>query len=251
MTDYDVTDDYRLQVIGIVESPFKEKFGTPRQAGLVKEAVGWIRMLSPFDSPDMFDAITGFSHLWLTFIFHQVVNQSTGSQRSWQIKVRPPRLGGNQKVGVFASRSPFRPNHIGLSAVELLGIDREQGVRLQVRGLDLMEGTPILDIKPYLAYADSIPVARSGYASEAPTQQLDVSFSRDAMDALSMQANQQHLVALIQAVLRLDPRPGYRVGDEPDRIYGVRLDELDVRWKVAGRVAEVVEIVVIRSDHPC
>jgi len=219
-------DSYPCEVIGHVESPFKEKFGIPRQPGLVA-AEGNLRMLPPYDDPVMFEGLDGFSHIWLTFVFH--ANRAQG----WQPRVRPPRLGGNARVGVFASRAPFRPNHLGLSVVELLAIDNRDGVRLRLRGLDLLDGTPVLDIKPYVPYTDGIEGAVGGFAPAAPEARLAVAFTAEAEAQL---AGRSQLRALIVETLSLDPRPAYHA-DDPGRVYGVRLVDVDVRWRVvAGRI---------------
>ena len=150
--------------IGIVRSCFTEKFGVPRQSGLVSDATGCVEMLPPFDEADVFRGLEGFSHIWLFWHFHAI-----RADAAWQTTVRPPRLGGNRRIGVFASRSPYRPNPIGLSAVRLERISRDCGrLRLHLRGLDLIDGTPILDIKPYLPYTDAIETARAGYDEDAP-----------------------------------------------------------------------------------
>jgi tRNA-Thr(GGU) m(6)t(6)A37 methyltransferase TsaA len=224
-----------LQIIGLVQSPFKEKFGIPRQPGLVDMVEGRVVMQAPFDDPLMFAGLEDFSHVWLSFLFHDVMDQG------WRPRVRPPRLGGNQQVGVFASRSPYRPNHLGLSVVRLLGVDKSAGVSLRVRGLDLLDGTPVVDIKPYLPYVDSIPHASGGFAPGAPSEALEVVFSPKAREALADIADLK-FEQLIARLLALDPRPAYRRREESERIYGMRLEDFNITWKVAGGQLEVLEI---------
>ncbi len=227
---------YPLQPIGIVESCFCEKFGIPRQPGLVAAAQGRLRLLPPFDHADTVRGIEQFSHLWLTFVFHQTAEQG------WKPLIRPPKLGGNARVGVFASRSTFRPNPIGLSVVELLEVDTTSGVCLTIGGLDLLDGTPVLDIKPYLPYADSLPQATGGYAPPAQRFIEQVSWTTQAQQALqqlSPDPSQDH--ALITALLQQDPRPGYQ-HTESERIYGMQLKVGNVRWRVLPQGAEVIDI---------
>ena len=219
--------------IGRVRSPYRQKFGIPRQSGLVPEAEGWVDMLPPFDRPELFSGLEGFSHIWVVFIFHGVRRQG------WRTRVRPPRLGGNVTRGVFASRSPFRPNHIGLSALELLEVHTTGSVALRVRGLDLLDGTPVLDIKPYLPYADSLSHASGGYAQQAPTQRLRVDFSPQATAAIAQQQDPAGLASLIQATLALDPRPAYRRVNADDGVFGLMLADFDVRFRVCDGLAEV------------
>lgn len=224
-----------FQIIGLVESPFKEKFGIPRQPGLVSEAEGRVVMQAPFDDPLMFSGLEDFSHIWLSFLFHDVMDQG------WRPRVRPPRLGGNQQIGVFASRSPYRPNHLGLSVMRLLEVDNSAGVSLQVQGLDLLDGTPVVDIKPYVPYVDSIPHASGGFAPDAPAETLEVEFSSKAAEALAEIADPK-LEQLLTRLLGLDPRPAYRRGDDSGRIYGMRLADYNIIWKVEDGQLEVLEI---------
>ena len=225
----------KLNIIALVESPFKEKFGIPRQPGLVDEVEGRVVMQAPFDDPLMFSGLEEFSHIWLSFIFHDVADQG------WRPRVRPPRLGGNQQVGVFASRSPYRPNHLGLSVVKLLEVDTSEGVSLRVQGLDLLDATPVVDIKPYLPYVDSITGASGGFAPHAPSAALKVVFSSKARKALEAAADPK-LERLITSLLALDPRPAYRRKDDSDRIFGMRLGEFNITWQVSSGKLEVLEI---------
>lgn len=225
-----------LQAIATLHSPYREKFGIPRQPGLV-DVLSTVELLPPYNRPEAVRGLEAFSHVWLSFVFHGVTRQG------WKATVRPPRLGGNQRVGVFASRSTHRPNPLGLSVVELVAVQSDaQGVRLLVRGADLLDGTPIIDIKPYLPYVDSLPDARAGYAPEAPEARLAVGFSEQASAWLESQENvYPELKNLLIQVLALDPRPAYKE-DEPDREYGVALYDLNIRFVVRGQAAEVVQI---------
>lgn len=227
---------FNFQPIGIVHSPYREKFAIPRQPGLV-DVLSRVELLPPYNRAEAVRGLEAFSHIWLSFVFHGV------RQQAWKATVRPPRLGGNQRVGVFASRSTHRPNPIGLSAVELLEIQcDERGVQLLIRGADLLDGTPIIDIKPYLSYSDSIPQARSGYAPEAPESRLEVSFSPQAMDFMAKSAgNYPELRRLLEQLLALDPRPAYHQ-DEAERLYGLALYDLNIRFRVEQGRAEVVSI---------
>lgn len=226
---------YEISPVAVVESPFKEKFGIPRQPGLVRAAEGYLRLLPPFDDPRSVDGLAEFSHLWVTFIFHACVDQG------WKAKVRPPRLGGNKEIGVFASRAPFRPNHLGLSVLEILAIEVGEEVRIKVTGLDLLDGTPIVDIKPYVSYSDALPDAQSGFAPVAPESQFEVEFTLEAAEQLKGVA--PNVKELIEQVLGLDPRPAYKKKAASDRVYGMRLADVDVRWCVKGLVAQVIDIV--------
>lgn len=229
--------------IGTVRSCFKEKFGIPRQPGLVPGSRGQIAMHPPFDQEDAFDGLEHCSHIWLQFVFHQSVDHH------WQPKVRPPRLGGNRSIGVFATRSPFRPNNLGLSVVRYLGWVRERGQLLvNIGGLDLLDQTPILDIKPYLPYVDHVPMARNDFAQEAPLV-MPVRFSDAAERACSVLAQDGGIDwrQLIIEVLQQDPRPAYHRTDS-QRVYGCRLYEHNVRWIV--RHEQGVEMADVLAVDP-
>ncbi|MGM0536141.1 MAG: tRNA (N6-threonylcarbamoyladenosine(37)-N6)-methyltransferase TrmO [Pseudomonadota bacterium] len=221
------SDAFRMTPIGIIESDFPEKFGIPRQPGLATAALASLVLLPPFDDPLAVRGLTAFSHLWLTFVFHLSPEQADPAR--WRPLVRPPRLGGNARIGVFASRSTHRPNRLGLSLVELVDIDTSRGVRLRLRGADLVDGTPVLDIKPYLPWAESRPGARAGFAPGTPPT-LAVSLSPGVEAVLAARPDGDSLRELIHQVLAQDPRPAYRKGAET-RIYGVRLRDLDVRFQ--------------------
>lgn len=231
---------YSFSPIGHIRSCFPEKFGIPRQPGLVPQARAMLKIEAPFNQSEAFRGLEAFSHIWLVFVFHASL------QQQWKATIRPPRLGGNRRVGVFASRSGFRPNAIGQSVVPLLGIEAEDhSILLHLGGVDLLDGTPVLDIKPYLPYADSIPDATAGYAPTAPKPCLSVRFSARAeaqCNALDP-ARYPDLKQLISGLLAQDPRPAYKDSDEP-QTYGMRLWELNVRFLVAGG-----EIIVETIDR--
>ncbi len=221
-------ESYSMQPIGYIESDFPDKFGVPRQPGLAAAARASLILVPPYDDPLAVRGLEAFSHLWLTFVFHH-------SPTRWTPLVRPPRLGGNAKVGVFASRSTHRPNRLGqslvkLCGVDIAGIDNRAGVRLALTGCDLISGTPVLDIKPYLPWAEALPDARAGYAPDPPPQ-LAVRFSAAAEATLATREDAASLRELIRQVLAQDPRPAYRKGAE-ERLYGVRLRDVDVRFQV-------------------
>ncbi|PMR76594.1 tRNA (N6-threonylcarbamoyladenosine(37)-N6)-methyltransferase TrmO [Billgrantia endophytica] len=228
-----------MQAIGHIESDYPDKFGVPRQPGLASAACATLILAPPFSDPLSVRGLEAFSHLWLTFVFHLSPEHDT---ERWTPLVRPPRLGGNAKIGVFASRSTHRPNRLGLSLVELAGIDTRGGVRLDLRGCDLVSGTPVLDIKPYLPWVEARPEASAGFAPEAPPQ-LPVGYSAEAETALAARSDGASLRELITQVLAQDPRPAYRNGAE-ERIYGVRLRDVDVRFR-AEATGERVRIQVV------
>lgn len=227
---------FSFSPIGTLHSPFREKFGIPRQPGLAPHATSRLVLHPPFASREAVTGLEGFSHLWLLFAFH------TTAAQGWQPSVRPPRLGGNERLGVFATRTMFRPNPVGLSAVELLGIvDGPAGVELLLRGADLLDGTPVLDIKPYLPYADSLPDARAGFAPSPPAL-LPVRWTDEALADAERLALAPDLRCLVDEVLAQDPRPAYRSGQDDGREYGVWLDRVNVRFAVRDGVARVLGI---------
>ena len=223
-----------LSAIAYVESPYRQKFAIPRQPGLVKSAHGIIHFTEAYAHPDCLRGIEDFSHLWLTFMFHETAAQG------WKPLVRPPRLGGNQRKGVFATRSTFRPNPIGLSVVELLAV---RDTTLVVAGLDLLHGTPILDIKPYLPYSDSIADALGGYADARPNSGMQVQFSAAAEAVLAQHTEQYpQLRALITEVLQQDPRPGYQREQNWQKEYGMHLYDFNIKWRVEDNLNQVISI---------
>ncbi len=228
---------YSLEPIGIIHSPYKEKFAVPRQPRLVSSATvnNWrCRVTSIVWKP--FAALNNFSHLWLLFLFDQ--NLAAG----WKPTVRPPRLGGNERVGVLASRATFRPNGIGMSSVELKGI-RQQGsqVFIDVGSVDLVDGTPIVDIKPYIPYSDSIPDAIGGYAESEP-ESIEVAFSDIALEELVKDKEVAYKKQVIKEVLAQDPRPAYKKSKVDNKEYGVRLFDWNVKFKIIAQLALVTSI---------
>lgn len=224
-----------LDPIGTVRSCFGGKFGVPRQPGLCPSAWGELLFHEAYRSPEAIRGIEGFSHLWLIFGFHETLDQG------WKPTVRPPRLGGNQRVGVFASRSTFRPNGLGLSLVRLEGIDTaaKNGPILMLGGLDLLDGTPVYDIKPYLPYAEAIPDAAAGFArDEIP--RLAVEIAPEAAGEFA--SLPQRAQAVIREALALDPRPPIRAQDSA-RIFGAILCGRDVRFTVNDGVCNIRTIV--------
>ena len=234
------------QPVARIRSPYRDKFGVPRQPGLVPEALATVELLPPYNRPEALRGIDEFSHLWLIFLFDRTAGAG------WKPMVRPPRLGGNRRVGVFASRSNFRPNPVGLSVVELVAVDEGRG-RLTVAGADLVDATPILDIKPYIPYVDALPEARAGFAPTPPQAVMTVAFTPEAeARCRALEGPERpNLRALIERLLGLDPRPAYhgggkggeaRGGDVAERRYGMRLYDLDLRWVVEGDRVRVVEL---------
>lgn len=224
--------------IGTIHSPYKEKFAVPRQPGLIEDGGGELHLLPPYNQAEAVRGLEDFSHIWVMFIFHQTM------EGGWRPTVRPPRLGGNARVGVFATRSTFRPNPLGMSLVELKGIRRQgQNVVLELGSLDLVDGTPIVDIKPYLPFAESHPEARAGFAQSAPVATMPVTFSASAEQQLLLNSvKYPHLRRFITQVLGQDPRPAYRKGEEAERDYAVHLLEFNVRWRVIDDVNHVLSL---------
>ncbi|WP_251317970.1 tRNA (N6-threonylcarbamoyladenosine(37)-N6)-methyltransferase TrmO [Flintibacter muris] len=215
-----------------IRSDFPEKFGIPRQSGLVDALTATVVFEPDYRDPSAFRGLEGFSHLWLIWEFSQA------RRVGWSPTVRPPRLGGNRRLGVFATRSPFRPNPIGLSCVRLVELrqDRELGPVLIVAGADLLDGTPIYDVKPYLPYADCKPEAVGGFAARPKEAELEV----DCPDSLLAAVPEDKRAALL-AVLAQDPRPQYQ--DNPDRVYGMSFAGLEVKFRVERKGLTVTEIL--------
>lgn len=230
---------YSFEPIGRIHSCFKEKFGIPRQPGLVPEAEASLEILPPYNRETAFKGLEDFSHIWILFVFHKCRPSSRPET------VRPPRLGGNRRIGVFASRSGFRPNPIGQSVVPLAGIrSGPNRLELLLTGVDLLDGTPVLDVKPYLPYADCVPAATGGFAGDRPDAALRVDFSADAA-ACCHQLQKEHypkLEKLIRRLLALDPRPAYHDGKTIKELYGMRLWDLNIQFRVkdSGILVETV-----------
>lgn len=219
-----------MEPIARIHNPYNEKFGVPRQSGLAEEVVSTIIFEEKYRVPEALRGIEEFSHLWLIWAFDRA------ERDTWSPTVRPPRLGGNQRVGVFATRSPFRPNAIGLSCVKLLSVEKTpEGPVLKVAGADLVSGTPIYDIKPYLPYADCKPEAVGGFTDRTEKRTVEVRFSESASAALSPEEK-----AALASVLRQDPRPAYQ--DNPDREYAFSFGGKNVRFSVRDGILTVSAI---------
>lgn len=227
-------NELTLPVIGIMRSPYKEKFGIPRQPNLVN-VESYIELLAPYNDELAFEGIHDFSHLWLIWQFHDNKNQDN---QKFKPQVRPPRLGGNKKVGVFATRSMYRPAPIGMSVVQFKKLFKEgDSLRLYVSGSDLLDGTPVIDIKPYIQYSDAVVEATSGYAQDKPIQKKVV-WSKTAEiqrnQLLDQQCVAESLIKELEQVLSFDPRPSYQ--NDPERIYGLSFGLLNVKFKVDTEV---------------
>ncbi len=226
---------YNITPVAIAHSPYGEKFATPRQPGLVASAQGKIELLAPFNQADAVKGLELCSHIWLEFVFHQCIDQG------WKSKVRPPRLGGNQKIGVFATRSTHRPNGLGLSVVKLDKIEAsDNGVVLWVSGLDLIDGTPVIDIKPYIPYSDALPDAQYSIAQDAPPH-VPVFFSDKSTQQLT---GKPQLRQFIEETLSQDPKPAFHKID-PERVYGALLMDHNVTWRYTYNTDNQVQIEVL------
>ncbi len=227
---------HTIEPIAVIESPYKEKFAVPRQPRLVPSATARVKLLGESNCPEAVRGIEQFSHLWLLFLFDQNL------QAGWKPTVRPPRLGGNERIGVLASRSTFRPNGIGMSAVELRGVSKQgDQIYLDLGSVDLVDGTPIIDIKPYIPYSDSIADALGGYA-EAEPEQTEVAFSAAALETLQRLPDGQVQQAVIGEVLAQDPRPAYKKNKPDMKEYAVNLYDLNVKFMVNGNLVTVTAI---------
>lgn len=226
-----MSEELVIHPIAHIYTDFKDKFGIPRQSGRAKSLCGKIVFEPQYQNPDALRELEGFSHIWLLFDF------SKSHRAEWSPTVRPPRLGGNRRVGVFASRSPFRPNPIGLSSVKLLNIEKTEteGYVLHVSGVDLLDGTPIYDIKPYLPFSDSHPDAKGGYSDEVCEVRLSVVFPKELLQKIPEEKREAVVECLAE-----DPRPAYH--DEPDRVYSMRFAEFDIHFKVENNVLQVTAL---------
>ncbi len=220
-----------IHPIAHIRTDFREKFGIPRQSGLVEALEAVVIFEPPYRVPDAVRGLEEFSHLWLIWEF------SRARRENWSPTVRPPRLGGNRRMGVFATRSPFRPNALGLSAVKLASVEPEgpQGPVLHVAGADLLDGTPIYDIKPYLPYADALPDASGGFAGQVERRLLRVDCPPPLMELIRPEKREALL-----AVLAQDPRPSYQ--SDPERVYGLGFAGMEIRFTVNGDVLTVTAV---------
>lgn len=220
-----------MKVIATIHTEFPTKFGIPRQSGIVESLQGTIVFEPEYRNPEAIRGLEEFSHLWLIWEFSEAIRET------WSPTVRPPRLGGNIRKGVFATRSPFRPNPIGLSSVKLekIGMDPKLGPVLHVSGADLMDGTPIYDIKPYITYTDSHPEAVCGFANKPAEYLLDVDFPEELLQQVP-----DHQRERLIAVLAHDPRPQYQ--DDPERIYGMAFADMEIKFKVNGMQLTVINL---------
>jgi tRNA-Thr(GGU) m(6)t(6)A37 methyltransferase TsaA len=225
-------EEVSMQIIARIRCDFPTKFGIPRQSGIVENLTARIVFEPPYRNPDALRGIDGYSHLWLIWQFSEAV------RKDWSPTVRPPRLGGNTRMGVFATRSPFRPNPIGLSSVRLVGLEEteHEGTVLLVEGADLMDGTPIYDIKPYLAFTDSHPDAVGGFTDAVKAKSLSVDFP----PALQEKLPPEKWKALL-GILAHDPRPSYQ--HDPARIYGMSFAGKEVKFRVEGETLFLLDII--------
>jgi len=219
--------DYTISAIGHIQSPYKQKFAIPRQPRLVPEAKAKLIFAPDFNREEFVRGLDEFSHIWLLFRFHETAD------KGYSAMVRPPRLGGNARKGVFATRATFRPNAIGMSAVKLEGIEYKNGqLSLLLAGIDLLDGTPIIDIKPYLPYSDSMPEASAGFADTRPETHMSVEFTPEVLDFIAQQTQYPDLQAFISNVLKQDPRPAYKKQKDGQQSYGMTLYNYNICWQV-------------------
>ncbi len=230
-------ETYQLSPVGYIRSPYKQKFAIPRQPRLVPEAKARLEFAPDFNREEFVRGIEEFSHLWILFRFHET------AEKGFSPMVRPPRLGGNERKGVFATRATFRPNAIGMSAVKLEGVEYKNGqLALLLSGVDLLDGTPVLDIKPYLPYSDALEGALAGFADTRPHTQMSVAFSPEAEAFIARQDAYPELKDFITQVLRQDPRPAYKKKKQGTQDYGMTLYDFNIRWHVDGEHNFVSEI---------
>lgn len=242
-----ILPSYTFDSIAVIRTPFRQRFGIPRQPGLVPEAKGIIKFKNDPDFQHALKGMEQFSHLWIVFVFH-----SHGGNK-WKPTIRPPRLGGKEKMGVLASRSPHRPNPIGLSVcgIEKIDLSASGGAEIHVTGVDLLDGTPILDVKPYIPYADAVPEANPGWAHEE-IKKTPVRFEPNALNQLQeIEAHgEKNLKALIEQLLSIDPRPGFQRRELPPEAehaqgkdFGLLVKEWDVHWKIEDQTFVVTALV--------
>jgi tRNA-Thr(GGU) m(6)t(6)A37 methyltransferase TsaA len=230
-----------MDVIATVESPYKEKFAIPRQPGIVTCAKGKVMFLPEYNHADIVRDIAQFSHIWVLFIFHQT------QDRGWKALVRPPRLGGNAKTGVLSTRSTFRPNPIGMSVVKLdsVSLTKGGGVTLEISGLDLIDGTPVIDIKPYIPYCDAILNAQAGFAQNSPETELRVHYGQSVKQQLQIiEEKHPDFSTLLSQVLSQDPRPAYKKNKPDSKVYGMALYQYNIEWHLIEE--NTIEIISIK-----
>lgn len=241
--------EYTIKPIAYIRTNLTGKFGLPRQSGVVPKLRGTIVFEPEYRDVNAVRGLEGFSHIWLIWQFSESVKTT---EKGFSPTVRPPRLGGNERVGVFATRSPFRPNNLGLSSVKLESIkfDDDLGPVITVSGVDLMDGTPIFDIKPYIAYADSHPYATEGFLADASELALEVEFSHEMRDAFIAhtkslgESEPEQLLEELTALLKNDPRPQYQ--DDPSRVYGLTFADADIKFTVDGNKLSVVDVIPVK-----
>lgn len=231
-----MAQQYTFDTIGIVHSCYKDKFAIPRQAGLVTASTAAIELLAPYNDIEVTRGLEDFSHLWLSFVFHRHIDQG------WNATVRPPRLDGKQRFGVFATRASFRPNPIGLSLVELQGIEqKDQRLLLHIKGADLLDQTPILDIKPYIPYSDSLPEARGGFTDKVSEQRFTVEFTPQAYDDCQQASDKYPQIELfIRQLLSLDHRAYFH--KKMEKIYATRVYDYDLKWTMNDDTVVVLSL---------
>lgn len=235
-----VMTKYNFNAIATVRSCYKEKFGIPRQPGLVASPAV-IEISRDYSQDEAFRELEKFTHIWIIFVFHGVNNEK------WKPTVRPPRLGGNQRIGVFATRSMFRPNPIGLSVVELKSVERKEGkVLLNILGGDFLDATPVLDIKPYIPYVDAINDAKAGYAENQPEIKFEVLFSSVVKEKLaSAEIKYPMITRIITELLQLDPRPAYKDKKQEKNEFAIKLYDYDVKWHIDDKQIVVTELKLL------
>ncbi|WP_338362788.1 tRNA (N6-threonylcarbamoyladenosine(37)-N6)-methyltransferase TrmO [uncultured Pseudoalteromonas sp.] len=221
--------DYSISAIGHIQSPYKQKFAIPRQPRLVPQAKAKLIFTAEFNREEFVRGIEEFSHIWLLFRFHETAD------KGYSAMVRPPRLGGNERKGVFATRATFRPNALGMSAVKLEGVEYKNGqLSLLLAGIDLLDGTPIVDIKPYLPYSDAMHDASAGFADTRPETQMSVEFCSEVTEFIAKQTHYPELKDFIANVLKQNPRPAYKKQKQGEQSYGMTLYDFNIRWQVNG-----------------
>lgn len=254
-SSFETPSVYPFKVIAKIKSDFPDKFGIPRQSGLLKELRSAIRFEPEFRVADALRGLEGFSHLWILWIFSENVRAGEDGENRWSPTVRPPRLGGNKRLGVFATRSSFRPNPVAMSCVKIEEIRLNvsdgdySGPEIIVSGADMMDGTPIVDIKPYLPYADSVPDALGGFAEPLREKCLQVEFAADLLDCAGNLRPIQGMsfpaekLATLKEILAEDPRPAYQ--KDPERVYGFKFAGFDVKFKVQNDMLTVLDLIRI------